>query len=123
MFKIQARFRRSMMLVALLGVVLLSPGAAQSKFPVGKYANGDLTINFSEDGTHTVSLNDKVVVKGSYAVTQDQIAITDKEGEYSCASTGKYKWKVDGTSLKFEKVEDECDGRVSAIAGAAWEKK
>lgn len=123
MFKVQTKFHRLMMLLSLLCVSLFSLGLAQSKFPTGKYASGEFVITFSDDGTHTVSTNDKVVVKGSYTVTQDQIVITDKEGDYACPSAGKYKWKVDGTSLKFEKVEDDCEGRAGAMSGATWAKK
>lgn len=124
MFKVQTKSRRLMMLLSLLCVSLFLSGAAQGKFPTGTYANGQFAFTFGEDGTHSVSADGRVVVKGSYTVTQDQIALTDKEGDYACLdNTGKYKWKVEGKSLKFEKVEDTCDGRVSALSGSTWEKK
>jgi len=124
MFKVQTVSRRLVIPLSLLCVSLFLPGLAQSKFPTGTYANGEFAITFSDDGTHTVSASGKVVVKGSYTVTQDQIAFTDKEGDYAClGTTGKYKWKVEGTSLKFEKVEDDCDGRATALSGSTWEKK
>lgn len=123
MFKVQTKSRRLMMLLPLLCVSLFLSGVAQGKFPTGTYANGQFAITFNDDGTHSVSADGKVVVKGGYTATQDQIALTDKEGDYACPGTGKYKWKVEGTSLKFEKVEDDCDGRAAAMSGSTWEKK
>src|SRR5215212_2489111 len=124
MFRVQTKFRRLMMLLSLLCVSLFSLGVAQNKFPTGTYTNGQFAITFSNDGTHSVSADGKVVVKGSYAVTQDQITLTDKEGDYAClGTTGKYKWKVEGPSLKFEKIEDDCEGRAGAMLGSTWEKK
>ncbi len=115
-------------LVVLLSVVgACSPltGLAQGKFPTGSYSHAEFTITFLEDGTHTVSAAGSVVVKGSYTVTQDQIILTDKEGEYACGATqpGKYKWTAVENGLKFEKLEDACDGRASAMAGQSWVRK
>jgi hypothetical protein len=100
-------------------------GLPQDKFPTGAYTAGEITLTFSEDGTHTVSLNGNVVVKGSYAVTHDQIVLTDAEGQYACdkAKPGKYRWKADKKTLKFDKIEDECNERAGALSGNSWEKK
>jgi len=123
MFKVQTKSGRLMLLLSLICIGLFLLGVAQKKFPTGKYARGEFEITFNDDETHTVSANGKVVVKGSYAVTEDQIVITDKEGDFACQGAGKYRWKVEGTSLKFEKVEDDCDGRATALSGSTWEKK
>jgi hypothetical protein len=118
------KFLRLIMSLSLI-CVLLSLGLAQTKFPTGAYSSGEFTITFYDDGSHTVSVNDKIVVKGNYAVTQDQIVLTDKEGQYACdgSKRGKYRWKVDEKTLKFEKLEDDCDGRANALAGQSWVKK
>jgi hypothetical protein len=115
----------SIMLISLLCIFLFSLGLAQSKFPIGSYSSGEFTITFYKDGNHAVSVNDNVVVKGSYTVTQNQIVMTDKEGQYACdgSKPGKYSWEFDGKALKFEKLEDECDGRAGALSGQSWVKK
>ena len=120
-----SEFCRLIILVTLLCAFWLLSGIAQSKFPTGKYSNGDFMITFNDDGSHSVSLNDNIVVKGNYTITQDQIMLTDKEGQYACdaAKPGKYKWKVEDKGLKFEKVEDECEGRAGALSGQSWVKK
>jgi len=112
-------------LASLICVSSLSETMVQDKFPIGTYVSGDFTITLNSDGSHSVGMNDKVVVKGTYTVTKDQIVLTDKEGEYACNGTepGKYKWKYDGKALSFSKLEDNCDGRANGLTGQSWERK
>jgi hypothetical protein len=109
--------------VLLICVLGASFAFAQTKFPNGAYSSGDFTITFNADGTHLVSMNGDVVVKGSFVISGDQIELTDKEGQFACEGVkGKYKWKAQEKSLKFEKIEDECEGRGGALS-QEWTKK
>lgn len=110
--------------LVLLSAAVLFPGFAQAKFPIGAYTNGQFTITFNEDKTHSVAVDGNIAVKGSYTVTDDQLTLVDKEGQYACEGTvGKYRWKAGDGGLKFEKIEDECDGRSGALSGQTWKKK
>lgn len=124
-YSISSRQLRTLVLSSLFFASCISAGFAQNKFPIGAYVNGMFTITFLADGNHNVSAEGNVLVKGSYVVSGDQLVLTDKEGEYACGADqpGKYKWTVEGTSLKFEKVEDACEGRAAALAGQLWTKK
>ena len=111
----------------LLGLSLLCifGGAlvfAQTKFPTGTFSSGEFSITFNADGTHSVNMNGEAMVKGNYVITENVIALTDKEGQAACEGTGKYKWKIQENSLSFEKIEDSCDGRVGALS-QLWVKK
>lgn len=110
---------------SLIYVTSLCETLAQDKFPIGTYIGGSFTLTFNSDGSHSVSGNDKVLVKGTYTVTKDQIVLTDKEGEYACKGTepGRYNWKYDGKALSFSKLEDDCGGRINGLTGQPWEKK
>ena len=112
-------------LTSLICVSSICETRAQDKFPIGTYVGGSFTLTFNSDGGHSVSVNEKVAVKGTYTVTGDQIAFTDKEGEFACTGTeaGKYRWKYDGKALTFSKLEDDCDGRINGLTGQPWEKK
>jgi len=112
--------RVSLSLVCIFGAALAQP---ENKFPKGTYSNGQFAITFQDDGTHTVKEGDNVVVKGTYKITGDQIVLSDKEGQYACEGEGKYKWKAEGNALRFEKVEDGCDGRANALTEQQWIKK
>jgi hypothetical protein len=112
-------------MACLLCVAPITTTLAQDKFPTGSFVGGMFTLTFNSDGSHTVSAQEKTVVKGTHTVTQDEIVFTDKEGEYACseAMKGKYKWKYDGKALTFSKLEDECEGRVNGLTGQPFAKK
>lgn len=121
--QIFGHYRAFALFVLLLCLCGASLGFAQTKFPTGAYTSGDFTITFNADGSHVVSMNGDVMVKGSFVISEDKIELTDKEGQFACEGVkGKYKWKAQDKSLKFEKIEDECDGRVGALA-QEWVKK
>jgi hypothetical protein len=53
-------------------------------------------------------------------VTGDLLEVTDEKGSMACGGeqkTGTYKWKLEGKSLIFTKVQDECGGRANAMTG------
>ena len=57
------------------------------------------------------------MVEGTYS--GNQAVFQDTEGKYACsASDGKYTWKLDGDSLSFVKVKDDCNGRVGVLTGS-----
>jgi hypothetical protein len=118
-------FRRAVASVAMIALSFTAAFSfAQAKFPTGSYSNRQFTITFNEDGTHTVSADGAVAVKGGYTVANDQIVLLDKEGQYACeGAPGKYRWKLEDKNLKFEKIEDDCDGRSGALNGQTWVKQ
>jgi len=116
---------RNKSILALLACLLCTAIYADDKFPTGAFQAGYFTLTFVGDGSYTVAAEDKIVVKGTYTVSQDEIAFKDTEGEYACVQDkpGKYKWKYDGKALTFSKVEDECDGRSQALPVQPFVKK
>lgn len=113
-------------LITCLTLTLLQVSTnAQNKFPTGTYSAGEFSVTFNADGTHAVSAGGNIVVKGVYTIKDDQILLTDKEGEYACGGdvTGSYKWKFDGKSLTFSVVSDDCDGRKGGLTSQPFNKK
>jgi hypothetical protein len=109
----------------LLVSFMCALGFAQDKFPTGKYAVGEFTVNFGSDGTTTVSRQGEVMVEGVYSVTKDEITLTDKRGPMACidAGPGKFQWKFDGKALTLKTIEDNCGGRASALTSQPLVKK
>ncbi len=95
-------------------------------FPLGTYtSSGDdepWTHTFAPDGTFSVASNAGMLVEGTYVVTGDQIEITDERGPRAAveAKPGTYRWSVDQQQLMFTVVEDEVEGRVTALATHPW---
>lgn len=73
-----------------------------------------LKVKLSDDGTYTVDFggDGTVEINGKYSLKDSQITLEDTSGEYACpASKGVYKYTVDETNLKLERISDTCEGR------------
>jgi len=112
-------------ILAALTCLLCFVVYADDKFPTGAFVAGEFTLTFNSDRSYTVSTADKIVVKGTCEVTNDQIVFKDSEGDFACGADkpGKYKWKYDGKAITFTKIEDECDGRSTALPAQPFVKK
>ncbi len=113
---------RSVSRLMLAGVLALAASAAGSwaaeEFPTGSYVTGDFSVTFIAAGGFSVTQNGEAVVEGTYKVTGHSIEITDQKGRYACteSSPGKYNWKLEGETLSFEKVADDCQRRTRTLA-------
>jgi hypothetical protein len=109
------------------------PTPSLGNFPVGTYVGtieesdvsddylylvGTHRITFTSNATWNLVLNGVSVVTGRFSVSGSQISITDVGGNYSCSqlgpayATGTYTWSLDGSTLSFVVVSDNCTGRV-----------
>jgi hypothetical protein len=97
-------------------------------FQQGSYSGARLrgdtvTLKFADKGKFVLSDKDqKILVEGTYKVVKDQIEFTDENGPMAAkgAKPGKYKWKLDGTRLRLEKIEDEAHGRSKGLTNTDW---
>jgi len=110
-----------LILLAVFSLVILSSHTlAQSKLPRGTFVGGDWAITIGSKNQFRVREKGKVVVVGTYTVTGDQIAFSNERGIRACTEAGmevgKYKWAYDGKDLTLTKIEDNCEGRVNALA-------
>ncbi|SIO67731.1 hypothetical protein SAMN05444166_8433 [Singulisphaera sp. GP187] len=113
---------------AFTTLILLTATASATDFPQGTIAaelgGTQWTIRFEDGGTYTVSRGEDVVAEGKYTVKKDEIEMTDDQGSRAeSGKTGKYTWKLVGKKLTFTKVEDEAEGRVSALTNGPWTLK
>jgi hypothetical protein len=71
-----------------------------------------------KNGKYTVSLGSKAEVNGNYTIKGNTISLTDTGGPAKCPGTGKYKFKISGTSATLTKVKDAkaCVGREDVLA-------
>ena len=123
----------------VLCVVLLSQvigcGSSLPELPQGTYtttiASADLVngassvlsgfwdLHFADNNLFTVSKDGELVVKGTYAVVEDQLTFSDEEGLLACRAgqaIGLYKWALDDDTLSLTAIEDQCDGRKAILA-------
>ena len=111
----------------LIVLLALDTVARTADFKKGTYSvttgGAKWSIRYDGNSKVTVTRDGAPVVEGTYKVTEDLLEVTDERGPMACGGeqkTGKYKWKLEGKTLTFTKVEDECEGRANALTGQAW---
>jgi hypothetical protein len=121
--KIQSGVKYTLSVIAMIVVPLV---VAAPTFPTGKYKAGEISIQFDAHGNVKLSQGDRALVDGHYMANGDQIKLTDKSGPMACSKgeeTGTYRWKHEGDTLTFSKLEDRCDGRSGDLVGRGWKRE
>jgi len=123
---------RSLSIVIVAVLALIIAGTAQvsqaAEFKQASYSRTSprgekMILKFGDKQKFVLSGEDgKMLVEGTYKVTNDEIEFTDEKGPFASkdAKPGKYKWQLANGKLNFTKVEDESEGRSEGIAGATW---
>ncbi|HJZ67080.1 MAG TPA: hypothetical protein VKF81_02960 [Blastocatellia bacterium] len=116
----------SALLVVLAAIAAATRAQELKKATYSASAGGDKwSIKYDDAGKVTVSRNGEVLVESTYKVVKDELEVRDEKGALACApeQTGKYKWKMEGKRLVFTKVEDQCEGRATALTTQIWERE
>lgn len=109
-----------------------TPEPAQGTIPAGTYSatftaadnirvgselmTGTSSITFTDLGDFTISAP-RVVLRGQYTVTEDQVKFDEINPSFPCEneSVYVYRFKLEGDQLSFTTVEDACPLRVLAM--------
>jgi hypothetical protein len=89
-------------------------------------AVGSWELILGDEGQFTTTQNGEVVVRGTYAVSGDQMSFSDAEGKMACGkeqASGTYKPALDGGTLSFTIIDDQCQGRRIILTSHALTKK
>jgi hypothetical protein len=88
-------------------------GSYSTKIATPKQFKGTWTMVFASNGTYTITLNKKVVVRGHDLTIGSQIQFQGEKGPAACPTPGFYTFKKAGKKLTFSVVHDpkRCAGR------------
>jgi len=140
--------RHGMRWVATLMVLGLVLAACQAKpaYPSGEFATtlaeadvpsavpaefvpllvGGWSVRFEEGGQANILKEGQVVAQGSYLVNADELAFGEDTGPMSCSADGvnegKYQWQLEGDTLTFTAVADDCLGRYLVLTSHPLER-
>lgn len=120
--------RRSRFVCAVIMIIsfIVTASSQTSEFKKGTYtatAYGATWAIKYDDNKVSLARNGEIFIEGVYKVTGNEIEVTDERGPMACRDdqkTGKYTWKLEGKSLTFQKVKDECAGRANALTSIPW---
>ncbi len=99
----------------------------ENEFPTGICVHGtrqNLTLQFNDDRSYIVRVNDLVDATGTYAINGNQY--TEDTDYLPCrhARTAAYTWTYDGRRLTFQLAgEDNCTERRESLDGVTWIKQ
>jgi hypothetical protein len=82
--------------------------------PDMKDAVGSWEIVLDDEGRFTAVQNGEVAVRGTYSVSGDQMTFSDVDGKLACTEdyvVGTYTAALEGATLSFTLVNDDCAGR------------
>lgn len=82
----------------------------------GSLMTGEHSLIFTTDGDFTV-IAPKVVIRGKYTVTGDQVKFEEINPSFPCEREPVYvyRWQLEGDQLTFSTVEDPCRLRELAV--------
>ena len=109
----------TLMLFAV-GCSASQPGVASTAaFPVGGRFRGlgmgevgEWTADFKTDGTFAVTRQDGQTLRGTFAVTGNQLMVKGSPGcESPDKDSGTYSWSFDGKTLNLNSSDDKCGDR------------
>ncbi len=122
--------KRFALVTALIAALALAATALAATKLSGTFTTtisgkGPSTLNGALDGTwkitfkkgaYKVTDNGHAAVNGAYKLKGSTISLTDKAGPAKCSETGKYKFQLNGKTLKLTKISDPCAGRAGVLS-------
>src|SRR5262245_13909578 len=112
---------RCLIVALLLGA---APAAAQG-ITLGRYSatttdGPRMTIVFTAQGADTFLVNGEVRASGTYTVHGDTLDLVGRRGVAACDDPGHYVWKLEGKTLTFGVIADNCFGRLNSLTSQSW---
>ena len=96
-------------------LVVSVTGAQQS--PIGTYHSRSVTLELTATGQARISNSFGPLIVASIVLTGDTITLRDLNGPAACpGSIGRYLWRLDAETLRFQLIGDGCDPRRAALA-------
>ena len=87
--------------------------------PPGRYTSRGINLEIAE-GRYRFSRAGRLIIGGAIEVEASGIVMRDDSGAAPCSNAGHYRTRASGDSLFFSALDDACEGRRNAVAGAPW---
>ena len=106
-------------LLTLTAALLLA--AAQSPLPAESLHYGRFRIQFGADGTLVIDGHEWKPFNGHWTVEGNELTVRTSGGVRDCGDTvGRYRFRIDGTSVSLDLIADECGNRRMVLRESTW---
>lgn len=110
-----------------MGIVLaLAAGAVSGQVPATQtlpsvpMTYGMLSATFAADGTFTLGGGGWPMLTGTWRATGGDVEFTLVKPPNGCAEPGRFRYRVDGTTVRFEAIADACLPRRMMLTDSVW---
>lgn len=100
---------------------------AKQEIPPGHYTtlvNGERwALDLNDRGVMRLKRKGETVFDGAFTSSKTEIEVVDLKDPRAGLehlNTGKYRWTMDGRNLSFNKIDDDCKDRATAMTGNTW---
>lgn len=110
-------------LIALILASIQSSTAGQqtgAQLPSTPLRFGVFTARFDPGGTFTLDGDRWPSLGGSWKANGNEIEVSMSGGPNGCQGPGRYRFRVDGGSVSFELISDDCRPRQMILGGSTW---
>jgi outer membrane protein assembly factor BamB len=105
--------------LTLTATLLLA--AAQSSLPAESLHYGRFRILFRADGTLLIDGHEWKPFTGHWTVEGNELTVRTSGGVRDCGDiAGRYRFRIDGTSLSLDLIADECGNRRMVLRDSTW---
>lgn len=105
-------------LVVAAGIVV--PAGQSPALPSTPMTYGMLSATFAADGTFTLGGGGWPALNGTWKAANGEVEFSLAAPPAGCADPGRYRYRVDGTQVRFEFVADTCMPRRMMLTDSVW---
>lgn len=90
---------------------------------IGGPVSDTMVLKYATDSSYFQSKKGATMVTSTFAVAGDTVVINDVSGRFACLNqSGKYHFMITGDWIKFDLIQDGCDGRANAMTSSKWQR-
>jgi outer membrane protein assembly factor BamB len=125
----QNRKRRKSRTSVFLAVVVLTAIVSASRrseqetaqrVPSVRLTFGAFVAQFGSDGRFTIEGEGWPSFKGAWKTDGSQVELVSSSGPSGCTGAGHYRYRVDGSRLRFDLASDDCTPRRMILDRSTW---
>jgi outer membrane protein assembly factor BamB len=110
--------------VVLTAIVSASQRSSEQetaqRVPSGRLTFGAFVAQFGSDGRFTIEGEGWPSFKGDWTTDGSQVELVSSGGPNGCTGAGRYRYRVDGSRLRFDLASDDCTPRRMILDRSTW---
>lgn len=116
------RLMTTLAAVAAAATLVAQAPATPQQWPAGPMTYGDLSAQFHADGTWAIGGVGWPKLSGTWKVAAGAVEFVVTEPSAECPQAGRYTYAVEGTTIRFGLLSDDCESRRYMLKDSVWRR-